>query len=138
MAKVHCLIFLLAVACDPGGVGSGATAAPAVAPSSWAERFSLVRADLEQLETAHAAKDQDSAVASWEQAYRQRFEPLIEGPVGDAVDSHLITAVEYEFGRVLHGLDSPRPAPVQAGLVALRERLDALELAVAQLPEPGN
>jgi hypothetical protein len=130
------LLFLWALACDEP-VLEGAEQAPVAAqPAGWAERFSLVRGDLAQLEKAHTDKDRDAAVASWEQAYRQRFEPLIEQPVGDRVDLHAVLAVEYAFGQLRDGLESPRPGPVKAALVRLREDLDTLEPLVSALPPP--
>ncbi len=128
------LLIFLALGCEPQApVSPDAVQAP---PAGWAERFELVRADLAQLEAAHATKDQDAAVATWEQAYHQRFEPLIEQPAGSAVDVHLMVAVEYAFGRLREAIDSPRDKPTQAALGHLREQLDALEPAVSALPAP--
>jgi len=136
MVDLRCALILLALACNLQPSTSGALEPAEATVATWAERFELVRADLLQIEAAHGAKDQDAAVASWEQAYRQRFEILIEQPVGGGVDVHQIMAVEYAFGRVRDGLESPRPAPVLAALTHLREQLDTLEPLVAQLPQP--
>jgi len=136
MIDLRFALILLALACNPQPGTPGGVEPAEATVASWAERFELVRSDLVQLEAAHGAKDQDAAVASWEQAYRQRFEILIEQPVGADVDVHQIMAVEYAFGRVREGLESPRPAPVLAALTHLREQLDALEPAVAALPAP--
>lgn len=132
------LLLFMALACDPQVGSPAAGPTQAESPAGWAERFALVRADIDQLEAAHAAKDKDAAVASWEQAYRQRFELLIELPAGASLEPHQRMAVEYAFGRLRDGLDSPRPEPVQAALAHLREQLDALEPAVAQLPVPAH
>jgi hypothetical protein len=129
------VVLVLALACSNPPSGSTSAEGPAPVPG-WSERFALVRSDLEQLEAAHAAKDRDAAFASWEQAYRQRFEPLIEEPVGDRVDPRGVAVVEYAFGRLGHQLESPRPGPVKAALGAVREGLDALEPAVVALPPP--
>ncbi len=138
MARILGLLLPLLLACDPptAPLGGDPAAAEASAPAGWADRFALVRADLDQLEAAHTAKDKDAAVASWDQAYRQRFEPLIEELVSDRVDRHQLMAVEYAFGRLRDGLESPKSGPVQAALAHLREQLDQLEPAVSALPAP--
>ncbi len=137
-----CALLLLCLACDPqaGAPGDPGTPGDPVSTEttvpSWSERFALVRGDLDQLDAAHQAKDKDVAIASWQQAYQQRFELLIEQPVGERVDTHQVMAVEYAFGRLRDAIESPRVGPVRDALTHLREQLDALEPAVAQLPEP--
>jgi plasmid stabilization system protein ParE len=142
MAKIPlALLLMVAVACEQRtGEPDAASTDPAVAPTTpgWAERFSLLRADLDQIEAAHGEKDRDAALASWEQAYRQRFEPLIERPSGGRVDAHAVLAVEYAFGRLRERLESPRAEPVAAALQHLRDQLDLLEAVVVQLPAPTD
>lgn len=137
---VSALILALALACAPEATDPASPGAAPAQPAtlSWAERFELVRGDLAQLETAHQGKDRDAAIASWQQAYLQRFEPLIEQPAGSQVDRQAVVAVEYAFGRLRQGLESPKAAPVQSALVQLRESLDVLEPLVAELPIPGR
>jgi hypothetical protein len=135
---VSALFLALALACAPdvAAPGAGDVDAPAAAPAGWAQRFELVRADLAQLEAAHTGKDKDTAIAIWEQAYRQRFEPLIELPAGERVDHQAVVATEYAFGRLRDAIESPREPPVRAALEQLRQALDTLEPLVGDLPAP--
>ena len=136
MGSLHLTLLLLgAVAC--GQPAENPEVGPPPPPPGWAERFELVRADLDQLAIAHTAKDQDAALANWDMAYHQRFEPLLERPVGTRVDTTTIVAVEYAFGRLRDTLESPRAAPVQAAMANLREQLAVLEPLVVQLPVPA-
>jgi hypothetical protein len=137
MADLRAWFVVLALACAP--TSSDPPVAPPEAPpaAGWADRLELIRADLGQIEAAHAAKDKDAAVASWEQAYLGRFEPLIEQSAGQQVDVHAILAVEYAFGRLRDRLESPREAPVQAAVASVRASLDALEPIVVALPAPA-
>lgn len=137
-ARLFPVLALLALACGEASNSNAGSAPPAAPPAGWAERFALVRADLEQVQQAHLAKDLDGAVASWDQAYRQRFEPLIERPVGERVDGHALMATEYAFGRLRDGLESPREGPVKSALAELRQQLDTLEPLVVALPAPTN
>jgi hypothetical protein len=135
---VSALMLALVLACAPEATTpvSSEPAPEQAVVLGWAERFEAVRGDLTQLEAAHQAKDKDAAIASWQQAYLQRFEPLIEQPAGARVDGRVVVAVEYAFGRLRESIESPRTAPVQAALEQLREGLDTLESLVVALPAP--
>jgi len=129
------LLLTLLLAC---GVGPGAPA-PAelpASPTSWAERFALVRADLDQLRAAHQAKDQASCLRQWDVAYEEHFEPLIEVPLAGSATGGAVLAAEYGFGRLRAALDSPRPGPAEEALAALSEALAGGESQAGALPPP--
>ena len=112
------------------------TAPPDAPPATWQARVELVRADLQQLELAHQAKDEAAVLASWELAYLEHFEPLLERPLAGVADPHAVMAVEYHFGRLLSACESPREGPFTRAVTDLEQALATLQQHIAQLPPP--
>ena len=118
MREIALLVGLLG--CGPQGEAPDAAAMVLAAepevPGSWPERATLVREQLALIQAAHGAKDKDAAVASWQEAYRGRFEPLLEDSLLGTAARPQVVAAELAFGSLLAALQSPRPKPVEQAL----------------------